>query len=279
MTTSSSSVEPRRLVPSGGRVKTPVHWPKFEDEANRFYGSHLGPPRALFSAFLAKGSGSGRRDGPRHLYWQTVAVFAFAALEAGLDDLVFAAHGARQRAEGEPVAAGINSLDSNPRDWLVSNRLQSPSPRVVSRILFQDFGVMLGNLPPIAMFEVRRKVSSKAGSGQGDATPGPPDWKALSSYLDALSYIRNAAAHGDPVKLHAGRPAHGEGDLWVKLQNGRWSVQQPHALTALRTALSVYNTVAVELAAALGAVAPKGLVSPDTIRFPEKPKAKPGARP
>lgn len=258
-------------------TKPPVYWPIFEKEAGRFFGTHLGPPRALFNAFLAKGSGSGRREGPRHLYWQTVAVFAFASLEAGLEDLLFAAHGARQGSEGKPVSAGSNSPDRNPRDWLVSKRLQNPSPQVVSRILFQDFGVVIGDLPPIARFEVRRKLSSKGGSGRGDATPGPSDWKELSLYLDALSYIRNATAHGDPEKLHEAQPRYGEGALWLKLQNGRWSVQQPHALTALRTALSVYNTVAVELATALGVDVPNGLVEPDTIRFPAKPKKRAGA--
>jgi hypothetical protein len=258
-------------------TKPPVSWPSFEREAGRFFSTHLGPPRALFNAFLAKGSGSGRREGPRHLYWQTVAVFAFASLEAGLEDLLFAAHGARQGSEGKPIAAGSNSPDRNPRDWLVSKRLQNPNPQAVSRLLFQDFGVVMGALPPIARFEVRRKMWSKGGSGQGDPAPGPSEWKELSPYLDALSYIRHATAHGDPEKLHEEKPRSCEGALWLQLQNGRWSVQQPHALTALRTAVSVYNTVAVELATSLGVVVPKGLVSPDTIRSPAKPKKKGGA--
>jgi hypothetical protein len=246
------------------------HWPNFDEEAGRFFTSHLGRPRALFDAFVARGAGSGRREGPRHLYWQTVMVFSFAALEAGLEDLLFAAHGVRRGAEGQPIEAGKNSPDRNPRSWLVEKRLQNPNSDVVSRALFQDFGVVISALPQGARFEVRRKASSLGGSGRGEARPGPRDWQGLRPYLNTLSYIRNATAHGDPAKLHEGRPAHCEGDLWLKLQNGRWSVQQPHALTALRTSVSVFNTVAVELAGALKRTPPSNLTKPDLIRFPDR---------
>lgn len=245
-------------------------WPKFDDEAGRFFTGHLARPRALFGAFVAKGTGSGRREGPRHLYWQTVVVFSFAALEAGLEDLIFAAHGVRQGAEGDPIEAGTNSPDRNPRSWLVEKRLQNPGSDAVTRVLFQDFGVTVSSLPRAAQFEVRHKAWSLGGSGRGAPRPGPRDWQGLRRYLDTLSYIRNATAHGDHSRLHEGQPEHCEGDLWLKLKNGRWSVQQPHALTALRASVSVFNTVAVELAAALGRRPPPNLTSPDVIGFPHR---------
>jgi hypothetical protein len=247
-------------------MKAPKDWPTFNDEAARFYGVHMARPIALFDEFTAKGSGSGRRAGPRDLLWQTVAVFAFGALEAGFEDLLYAAHAARQGSEGQSVEAGKNSVDSNPRAWLIDKRIQNPGPEQISRILFSDFGIVLGQLPPEARFEVRYKLSSKRGSGRGERKAGPTDWKTLANFLLTLSYIRNATAHGDPAKLHQSQPQHCEGSLWLTRDNGRWSIQQPHALTALRTVLSVYNTVAIELATKLG-VPPPSITPPNAANY------------
>lgn len=244
-------------------------WPVFADECERFATDHLLRPTKLLEAFAgATGAGSGRLPGPRQLYWQTVAVFAYGALEAGLEDLVFAGHGLRNGCEGQTIQTGVNAPTPNPRAAIAEKRLQNPGPDQISSILFQDFGVLLGGLPAEARFEVRFKDWSLGGSGRGQPRPGPTNWADLRPFLFTLSYIRNATAHGDVAKLHAGSPASCEGALWLRLKSGAWSVQQPHALTALRTVLGTFNLVAVALGDQLGVNVRPRLSLPDTIVFP-----------
>jgi len=243
------------------------YWPDFGTEAARFYGDHLNRPRKLFEAFTAKGKGSGRRPGPRTLYWQTVVLSSLAALESGLEDLVFAAHGARQAAAGHVITKGVNAVDSNPRKWLVEDRLMAPDARKIERLVFTDFGLLLDGLPLSAQFKSRKKAWSKGGSGRGEEVAGPATWRDLAEYLETMHYIRNAAAHGDAAKL--GKcPTKAKGLLWLEKENGDWSVQQPHALSSLRATVSAFNAVAEGLSAKLGLAAPK-LTSPTSIDYPD----------
>ena len=142
-------------------------WPRFEDEANAFYSAHLSRPRNLLKEFTAKGKGSGRRSGPRDLLWQSVTTTAIAALEAGLEDLIFAAHGARLGQEDSPIRSTQNSPDRNPRQWLVETRLMAPNSQKLERMLFADFGILLDQLPPCAHFTLATKDVSNRGSGRG----------------------------------------------------------------------------------------------------------------
>jgi hypothetical protein len=242
------------------------HWPDFATEAGRFYGDHMKRPRKLFEAFTARGKGSGRRPGPRTLYWQTVVMSSLAALESGLEDVVYAAHGARQSAGGQVITKGANAVDSNPRKWLVEDRLMAPDARKIERLIFADFGLLLDDLPPSARFKARNKEWSKGGSGRGVEITGPTTWRELADYLDTMHYIRNATAHGDAAKLGA-CPKKANGVLWLQKEDGDWSVQQPHALTSLRTTVSAFNAVAEGLAAKLGLTGPT-LTKPDTIDYP-----------
>lgn len=242
-------------------------WPYFEGEASRFSRDHLRRPRSLLKEFTARGKGSGRRSGPRDLLWQSVVSSAVAALEAGLEDLIFAAHAARLGVEGAPIRAGINTPQKKPRNWLVETRLMAPSAVKLERILFADFGVMLGPLPGSALFTVMRKSWSKGGSGRGAAKPGPKEWSELRDYLDTLAYIRNAAAHADVGKLDS-CPSYCLGDLWLQKEDGAWSVQQPHGLTAVRTALAIFNTTAEALSSTVGKGQTLSLSNPDSIDLP-----------
>jgi hypothetical protein len=244
------------------------NWPTFGVESSRFYEDHLRRPRRLLAEFTATGSGSGRRPGPRDLLWQSVAAFAIAALEAGLEDLVFSAHAARLGSEGAPIAVPHSTPHANPRSWLAESRLMAPSAQKVERVLFSDFGLMLDTLPATAMFTMMTKMSPKGGAGRGVPQSSPAKWADLRHYLDTLAYIRNATAHADAGKLGA-CPAHCEGALWLKKQDGSWSVQQAHGLTALRSVLAIYNCIAEGLASVLvGSSASLHLTDPDTIDYP-----------
>ena len=249
-------------------MTTATSWPVFADEASRFYSDHLRRPRLLLDEFTATGTGSGRRKGPRDLLWQSVAVSSVAALEAGLEDLVFSAHAARLGYEGQSITRGVNTPHSNPRSWLVESRLMAPGASKVEQVLFADFGVMLGSLPATASFTAMIKVSSNAGDGSGQPKGGPKEWKELRQYLETLTYIRNATAHADAGKLGA-CPPHCEGALWLQRADGSWSLQQPHGLTALRAVLAIYNTVVEGLRAALAIASVPKLTTPDKIVFPK----------
>lgn len=142
----------------------------------------------------------------------------------------------------------------------------SPKTEKLRRALFTDFGILLDSLPPEAHFRARRKLNPKGGSGRGQEVLGPSDWSGLGKYIDTLSWLRNAAAHGDEAKL-VGKPQYCEGDLWLAKADGSWSVQQPHALTALRVVLATFNAVAVEISRAVD-TGYGNLRSPQELDFP-----------
>jgi hypothetical protein len=223
----------------------------------------------LFHAFAVQQVGSGRPAGPRVLYWPTVVVLSFAALEAGLEDLLYASHGRRQGAEGLAETPGSSAPPyGNPRRWLVEDKLQNPNAERVDKILFQDFGVLLGALPVEATFEQRFKDWSKGGSGKGSAQPGPTLWSDLRKYVDTIAYVRNATAHGHASRLHVKSPTACKGALWLEKEDGTWSVQQPHALTALRVVASTFNTVAIGLGDHLGVNVRPHVTSPNSVDYP-----------
>ena len=245
------------------------HWPTFTVEAGRFYDEHLRRPRRLLEEFTATGRGSGRRSGPRELLWQSVAASGIAALEAGLEDLVFAAHAARLACEGDPVVPGLNTPQQNPRAWLAESRLTAPGALKVERVVFTDFGLLLDTVPSSGRFTVMEKVEPNRGAGRGVARPGPTRWAELRKYLDTLAYVRNATAHADVGKLGSSPPGLA-GALWLQKQDGSWSVQQPHGLTSLRVVLSIFNTIAEGLHSSLRMSAPLALTKPDTIDYPPR---------
>lgn len=223
----------------------PARWPTGASAVSDFYRLQLAIPLDLWRAFEVRAPGSQRPQGPRRLQWLATLVLGLSALEAGLENVLVAAHGHRTGKTGQATLA------RDTRRFLVEDPLQAPSPQKIERELFSSFGLELDTLPVSARFEARRKLSPNTGSGKGDRVPGPTTWPALKEYLGALAYVRNAAAHGDVAKLTA-LPTQGEGFLWVRKQNGTWSVQQPHALTGLRTVVSTFNAVAHALDASIG---------------------------
>jgi hypothetical protein len=210
-----------------------------------FYKRQLAIPLDLWKAFEVRRPGSQRPQGPRRLQWLATLVLGVSALEAGLENLIVAAHGHRSGKTGQATLA------RDTRRYLVEDPLQAPNSQKIERILFSSFGIELSALPGLAQFEARRKLSPNTGSGKGDRVAGPTTWQDLKNYLDALVYVRNAAAHGDDAKM-TNLPASAEGYLWVKKNDGSWSVQQPHCLTGLRTVVATFNAAAIALETKLG---------------------------
>ncbi len=239
----------------------PLVWPDLRSAPDIFYDSSLGPTTALWRALRIVGAvGSGRPSGPRSWQWSATVVLAVAALEAGLEELVLAGHARRSGVEG-------TTLLREERRYLVEDPLQAPSGQKIERVIFTAFGVRLRDLSPLpraCTFTARRKQQSHAGSGRGVAAPSPTSWAQLSEWLGVVMFVRHAVAHGDVAKTTT-LPSSCEGDLWVKQQNGRWSVQQPHALTTLRVVVATYNAAAWALFNQFGEPARSLLREPDEV--------------
>lgn len=126
----------------------------------------------------------------------------------------------------------------------------TPSAGKIDFVLLAHFGIKLDNLPDKALYELKMKRLAKSGAARGVPKAGPTNWAGLRKHLAALMHIRNGVAHGDRVKLR-NQPTEGEGALWVPLQGGGWSIQQPHGLNGLRVVVAVYNAVAMALDVAI----------------------------
>lgn len=226
-----------------------------------FYSHHLKPARDLYAHFDTAQTGSGRPAGPRATQWSACLVLAYASLEAGLEDLLLAAHGHRLGRTGSATPKGW-------RRWIVEDRLQAPNAQRIGREVLVAFGVDLVTDPvvlPPNSFTIRSKRRALGGAGRGAPRPGPRRWTGIRPLLDALSFIRNATAHGD-VGKKARRPESGGGSIWVPLVGGGWSVQLPHAASGLRCIVATFNYVALALddAGYLGSD-PLPLEAPDDV--------------
>lgn len=225
-------------------------WPSGPDAVEQYYRTDLLPAIRLWESLRVESRGSGRRSGPRHVQWAVTIVAAYASLEAGLENLMVAAHGHRTGKTGHAT------LSRKLRKYLVEQPLAAPNAAKIERLLFSQFGIELGALTDPARFTVRQKRLPHAGSGRGERKPSPVDWSGLRELLAAVSYIRNAVAHGDTRRQSllpsAGSGPAGAGLAWVQKADGTWSVQQPHALTGIRTTIAAYNAVAASLDAAIG---------------------------
>lgn len=221
-------------------------WPSAKEAVNQFYEIDLKPVLSLWDYFRNRTPGSGRRPGPRKAQWLSTLTVAYAAMESGLENIVVAAHGHRN------METGQDTLTRGQREYLVEIPLSAPSATKIDRILFAHFGIELGELPDVATFTATVKPAAYKGAGKGSKKPGPSNWGDLKGFLQAVSYIRNAFAHGDTLRPKAFPPT-GEGCVWVRSQDGKtWTVQQPHVLTGVRTIIGVYNTVAHALDEATG---------------------------
>ncbi len=74
----------------------------------------------------------------------------------------------------------------------------------------------------------------------------------------ASQYFRNAIVHADSRKLTtipgaaSSLPESVQDSIWARQKGGNWSLQMPHAVTAVRTTVAVFNTVADTLYASAG---------------------------
>ena len=163
--------------------------------------------------------GSGRPAGPRSQLWGSVVVLARTSLEEALRRL----H--RQLCEDGDCADP--QLDpSKFRRFLTDHQLE-----------------IVEQIPLRLHVALRAKTVAKSGEGSGVATNGPLNSEVVFELLGALNHTRNGFVHQDPKKTER-LPEHGEGVLWVRPDSGSaWTVQKPHAFSAIRFCHVVFRFV------------------------------------
>lgn len=165
--------------------------------------------------------GSGRPEGPRSQLWGSIVVLARASLEEALRRV----HS--QICDKSPCPYTVPQLD--PTKF---------------RQFLTDHGVDLVDLIPAELhISLRQKPVAKAGHGTGTKVDGPLTSAPLMELLAGLNHIRNGFAHRDPRKTEIIPPS-GAGLLWVAPEEGTaWTVQKPHAFSAMRVCQSVFRYI------------------------------------
>ena len=252
-------------------------WPTPADAAQQYYEANLKSAVRLLKSIVRdrRSRGSGRPPGAPQAEWRAVVVLAVAALEAGLMDLALAAHHHRITKSVTSKAGTSAQLTTERRRLVDVLQLSAPNAHKIENFLLSHFGVRPAQIavPAIAHFTTRSKQVALGGAGSGSRVPFNGDWRELSIRLDAIQYFRNAIAHADSRKLTT-IPARAlslspreQGSIWARQKNGMWSLQMPHAVTAVRTTVSVFNTVAEVLHsfAHLGRTGMPDLMKPDDV--------------
>ena len=164
--------------------------------------------------------GSGRPSGPRDEAWGACSVLARAAIEAGLRRL-------------HQEYCGMSGCKSS----------GPPLDPAKFRSHLVDHGITMVEPVPLSLhLQLLEKEIASDGSGQ--PVDGPRTIDDLMSYVSAISHIRNGRAHKDEKKTSR-LPHHAAGVLWVEASEANlWTIQKPHALSALRFAELLYRVVA-----------------------------------
>lgn len=248
-------------------------WPTPQTASKRFYDENLKSAVDLLASQVAdrRSRSSGRPPRPSQAEWRAVVVLALAALETGLEDVLLVAH--HQRITSVAVGVGATELEAARGRLLKSLSLSAPDAQKIENTVLAHFGVLPSqiSIPAVAQFTTRRKPH--AWEGTGTDIPFSGDWRELATRLDAIQYFRNAVAHADSTKLKKvpqsvrSLPTGAQGSVCALKKDGTWSLQMPHAVTAVRTTVAVYNVVADALASVVNPGKPPqfGLRSPDEV--------------
>ena len=133
--------------------------------------------------------------------------------------------------------------------------LSAPNAQKIENTLLSQFGIPPDRIevPGIAHFTARSKQSARGGAGSGNPLPFSGTWQELATHLNTIQYFRNATVHADTRKLEtipgnvSQLSEQSKASLWATTVTDDWSIQMPHAVTALRTVVAVFNTVVYSL--------------------------------
>lgn len=163
--------------------------------------------------------GSGRPPGPRNQLWGSIVILARTSLEEALRRI----H--RHVCENAVCKYAQPQLDPGKFElWLKDHGRELPPA-----------------IPEELHISLRQKNAAKAGQGSGSFVNGPIRSEDMLELLAGLNHIRNGFAHRDPKKTET-LPPFGSGVLWVLPENGtKWTVQMPHAFSAMRFCHTVFR--------------------------------------
>ena len=245
-----------------------------------FYKSNLRSAVGLLTSIVDDRSsrGSGRPPGEPQAEWRAVLVLALAALEAGLVEIGLAAHYQRiiSRTKATDDEETITKELTRARGRILGEMsLSAPNAQKVENFILAQFGVLPSQIviPEAAHFETRHKLVALGGAGRGTPVSFVGNWTELAARLDAIQYFRNAIVHADSHKLAAipqraaSLPQGVTGSIWARMKDDTWSIQMPHAVTAVRTTVAVFNTMAYTLLSYTncGGTIESALESPDKL--------------
>ena len=221
------------------------------DPALRFYDSVFSPIVDLFYLYEEDRASrpSGRPPGPVQENWRSLIARSLDALRSGLEILLV--HFQLERIIEHPRS----DIDSNGviHDRIATDlrdliQIPAPNSNTIENALLLQFGLARESIlvPDVAHFTANRKPLAWGGDGRGQPVPFRHGWEQLSAMLNTTMHILvNIDTHrGDSIPQTASALSEQiRGSLWATTKGGEWTVQMPHAATALRTCVAVFDSV------------------------------------
>ena len=231
---------------------------KSDDSAVLFYDSIFSPIVGSFHALTRDraGRGSGRPPGDVQREWRSLIAQASDALGSGLEALLLTTH--LDRIEALPDSAvGTSDHDPSRVEAKLCDLLWLPdldASKIEHSILLQ-FGIVREclSVPEVSHFTAKSKPRALGGNGRGQAVRFEGHWCELSAMLNTVQHVLNSTARTDEHDLELIPPTavtlskELRGSLYAITKAGQWSIQMPHAATALRIFVSVFNSVYLTL--------------------------------
>lgn len=174
--------------------------------------------------------GQGRQRGERKETWGAITVLARSALEQAIRRL----HRARCDIEG----CRFEKVNFQPVHFF----------ELIDRHSGQEFNMMDESLH----LRLRQKKEPNRGSGSGQPVNGPLTKREFEEGLNALNWVRNGFDHHNVKKIERlpkgdkGEDHPGEWTYWVAGANDPWTVQKPHAFSAIRLCHLLHRLVVAE---------------------------------
>ena len=184
--------------------------------------------------------------------WRSLIAQALDSLGTGLETLLLNAHLERifvrtSNVSGTP-AHDSSRLEAELRDLL---NLPDPDARNIEDSILLQFGIVRESIlvPEASHFTAKSKPLALGGNGRGEPVRFEGQWDELSAMLNTVKHILNSRAHPHvsnreptpPTAVTLSKAI--RGSLYATTKDGQWRVQMPHAATALRIFVAVFNSL------------------------------------